>query len=169
MTLLPQIKDPSPPETPTGYSPVLYNIQKDIGIRRENGAAKLQKLKPIHKQIIAMHLSGIPATEISAVLNLKYGNVHRVLNDPLAKAFITDFDDMTRKEFDALRFKANAAIRAGLDGNDIHTRLRSADLFSKRAGDYHPKLVESQETAEDVIKRILALNIQVNVSTGESK
>ena len=155
------------PETvPKKYDPVLYRLQKDIGVRTEGGVFKLQKLKPIHKRIIAAHLSGMPSVEIAQLFNVHFKTIHTVINDPLAIAFMNEFDSLTRKEFDALRIRANAAIRDGLAPNqNIHTRLRAADQFSKRAGDYHPKPPEQQESAEDVIQRLLNLQINVQVNT----
>ena len=146
------------------YSPVLYNIQKDIGIRAKTGATKLKKLSPIHKKMIALFLSGVPANQISKITGKSYTYTCNVLKDPLAQAFIGDFDEMTRAEFDVLRRLANDAIRNGLQHKDINVNLRSADLFSKRAGDYHPKDKTTQETAEDVIQRMFNnCNFQFNM------
>ncbi len=154
---------------PPKYSPVLYNIQKDLGVRKKTGELKLKRLKPLHREMIAMHLSGMPSTEIAAGLDVAYVTVCRILNDPLAVELINGFSEMSKKEFDALRFKANAALRDGLDHTSIQTRLRAADLFSKRAGDYHPREVDDGDTAEDVIQRLLNLNLQVNVEVNTEK
>jgi hypothetical protein len=54
-------------------------------------------------------------------------------------------------------------LRDGLsEENSISIRLRAADLFSKRAGDYLPENREPPASAEDVIQRMLSINIQVN-------
>lgn len=145
------------------YTPVLYQIQKDIGVRRENGSLKLQKLNRRHKQIIAMHLSGMEGTLIAATLGISYMTVTRTLNDPLAIEFMTEFDNQTRKEFDALRVRANAVIRDGMSHTDINVRLRASDQWARRAGEYQPKKDTAAETAEDVIQRMLNLQINVNV------
>jgi hypothetical protein len=153
-----------PDAIPSKYAPVLYNIQKDIGIRRENGAKNLQKLMPVHKKMIAMHLSGMPTPEIAHVLKTHYSTVFRVLNDPLAQEFINGFNDMARKELESLRSKYNGTIRDGLNHTDMGVRLRSANLFAKGVGDYDRKPGQDDETAEDIAQRILVIAGQVQIN-----
>lgn len=146
------------------YDQNLYHLQKEVGVRRENGAFKLTRLKPKHKQAIAMHLDGHKNETICQVLGFTPAWLSTILNDPLSQRIIHCQDGFDRMEFERLRKKANAALRDGLNHENIGVRLRAADLYSKRAGDYHPKTPEHQDSAEDVIQRMLEINAdQVNV------
>ena len=65
-------------------------------------------------------------------------------------------------EFQALLGPAINVLRDSLDpSTDMRYRLRGADTFFKRRGDYK-ETVEKKDTAEDVVQKVLA-NIQVNV------
>ena len=68
------------------YTPDLYEVEKDVGIRADTGAKKLKKLSKKHKDMIALHLDGHKTGDIARVLGVAYGTVQRVLNDDLSQS-----------------------------------------------------------------------------------
>jgi len=139
------------------YNQAMYDLEKKIGKRRADGARKLQKLKPGHLKMIELHLRGYTIVDIAAELDKPYVTVQRVLTDPLAKRFINQFHDMSKQEFSALRHRANAALRKGLDESQpISTRLRAAEMVYKGEGDFDGEKDNGGTTAEDICAAILA-------------
>ena len=153
------------------YDPVLYQAEKDIGLRNPNGSSVLKKLTPVHKRMIELHLRGHKIADICELLHTKYGTVQRVLHDPIAVEFINGFDEILNKEFNALRMKATEAVRSGLDSGDNRTKLIAARLFYDRKGELGGASSEDGKmTAEDVVQLILAkIDINVNIGSNEPK
>ena len=150
------------------YDPVLYQAEKDVGLRNPNGSLPLKKLTPTHKKMIELHLRGYKIAEVCGILHAKYTTVQRVLTDPLTVEFINGFDDILNKEFNALRIKANDAVRGGLNSTDKRTQLIAARLFYDRKGELGgDKGKEGEMTAEDVVQLILA-KVEVNINVGGS-
>lgn len=154
------------PAKPRMVLPEIYRAEQDIGYRRDNGGhRRLRKLKPIHKKIIALHLSCWTNIDIAAHLDLCAGSITDVIMDPLAQDIIRKQDDIYNAEFARLKILANQTIRDGMQGHKSDaTRLKAAALFDKREAN---QKVDNSTTAEDVMAKILANiraeNIQVNV------
>lgn len=160
-----------PPERQRPYLPEVYEAERDIGLRRNSGANKLKRLKPRHKQVIALHLAGWESQRIAEKLDLTVAWVSTVLSDPLAREVISNFDELHEEEFKRLRVLANDAIRRALhpDKPDS-TRLKAARMFHQRESELGLK--DKGETAEDVMAKILqkieAENVQINFNLGNS-
>lgn len=150
------------------YLPEIYDAQKDIGTRRDNGALKLKKLRPMHKKVLALHLAAWPNDQIARELHKSAAWISTVINDPLAQEVLNDFDAIHEGEFSRLRILANSALRDALQPTKTDsTRLRAARIFYQK--DSETK-VEKGETAEDVMAKILtrieADNVQINFNLG---
>jgi hypothetical protein len=145
-------------------------VEKVVGARRENGALKLKRLTARHLRIIGAHLSGLSIEQVAAEQRVTISTVSRVLNDPLAKTLLDRVYKSREEELHALAGQAVAAVRDGLDkGQGVTTRLRAVKTYAQLREVLLPKGVV-QESAEDVIQRMLAkgtiingdVNVQVN-------
>jgi len=144
-----------------------YELEKLLGTRRTSGSLNLKRLKPKHLRIIDEHCLGRSNVDIATDLTLSQTYVSIVLTDPLVTEQIQIRVAENIAEMSALRHKAVHAVRTALgDGKTDATRLKAADMFFKVEGDYaRASEHAAAETAEDVIQRMLQLNLQVNVNT----
>lgn len=140
-----------------------YEVEKMLGKRTETGALKLQKLKLKHLQLIKLQLQGLSLTQISEVTGHPISYLSTLFSDPLVKAEITKATEQLRDEFKTLRASANQAVREALQGGNAGIKLRAAKLFYEIEGDKMVDPNTGKETAEDVIKRMLQINQQINV------
>jgi hypothetical protein len=147
-----------------------YELEKVLGTRRASGTLNLKRLKPKHLRIIELHCMGHRNKDIAAELGMSQTYVSIVLTDPLVVQEIQMRSTEARHEFDALRFAANDVVRDALEEHrPMGQRLRAADMFYKAQGDYQPvRDGAGVETAEDVIQRMLTLNLQVNVTNSRA-
>lgn len=156
--------------TTSGYDPRLYQMQKASGERLANGLLPLKRLTARHVRILVLHLSGLKGNDIARICRIRPVTVSRVLNDPLGRTFLKRHYDDLENEFQALLGPAIGTLRDSLEkGVPMKERLRGADTFFKRRGDYK-ETVEKKDTAEDVVQKILSgLQINVQVNTGGDK
>lgn len=146
-----------------------YLMEKRVGIRRENGSAKLSKLTARHYKIIGLHLEGKSLEQICVECHVTISTASRVLNDPLAKSLLAKVYGHREQEIHALAGQALQATREALSPEkDIGTRLRGVDKFVKIRETMIDK-EKGRETAEDVVAKILEkatingdVNVQVN-------
>ena len=135
----------------------VYKLEKTMGIRLPTGADKLQTLSPMHKKIIALFVQGVKSVHIAEMCDCRLHTVYHTVNDPIAKAWVAQWNEMTDKELEQLMTKGVDAIRDALDSDSINIRLKGVDRMAKMLGRYSPKEGGSGDTAEDVISRILDL------------
>ncbi len=165
-----EVLEQNVPQERSGYIPEVYDAQRDIGTRRENGALKLKRLRPFHKQVLALHLAAWPNEEIAKKLNRSPSWISSVINDPLSQEVLNNFEDLQEEEFKRLRLLANSALRdALLPHKNDSTRLRAARIFYQKSGEDKG---EKGETAEDVMAKVLANieaeNVQINFNLNTS-
>ena len=153
-----------------GYLTKAYAEGKQLGLRRENGAAKLKRLKPIHNRIIALHLSGWPNTEICKDVNRSPAWVSTVLNDPLAREVINNFEDLHEEEFKRLRVLANDSLRDAMQPTKTDSvRLQAARIFYQKDGqDSGEKGATAEDVMAQILQKIEAENVQINLNLGKS-
>jgi len=147
------------------YSPTTYQAEKDTGARRENGASNLQRLKPIHLKIVKLHIEGLGTTAIALKLGRSIGSISCILHDPLVKSLMQKVRESQEADLDALFGKVVDRVRDGLESErGLDANLKTIDRYVKlqqiKVDDRGP------ETAEDVIQRML--NIQINISNGNA-
>ena len=147
------------------YSTEQYEIEKASGERNNQGTKRLKKLSQRHIEIIDLHTRGYKMVDIAKTVGVTRFNVSNVLNDPLAQDVIKKAHQQVENEFDALYGRVVDTIRDGLEKEiGLDTRLRAVDRYAKMKqvnGDQG----KGPETAEDVVDRILQLNIQVNAGS----
>lgn len=136
-----------------------------LGLRREEYSG----LKVKARQVVMLHLEGLAAKDIALELSCSTPYVYSTLKSPHARALIDDYFKHTDQEFKALRPLAIMALRDALKpGQDIETRLRAADKVFKAQGDYDGRNALSGESAEDIVKRVLRIEIEETRSSRKS-
>lgn len=152
------------------YSPAKYQAEKALGTRASSGASHLKQLSPIHYTIIAFHLEGKSNNAIALLVKKSYITITKVLNDPLAMDIIEQAYQGNDKRFRALYGKAVDTIDESMEKSQpMNIRLRGADTYLKAHGKFDKDDGTAGESAEDVIARILQMNIQVNVNTKDNE
>ncbi len=140
-----------------------YQLEKQLGLRGENGRKLIQKLKPKHHRCVELHLAGVATKEIALALGVTEDTIWGWLRDPLVQEKVQQGRQMFEGEFDALYGRAIDAVRSGLGDVDPTHRLRAAAIYFKQKQEAAAlKVGGGKETAEDVIARMLQVNIQIN-------
>ena len=150
------------------YDQDQYAAEKRLGVRDENGKLRLQRLRPIHRTMILLYVEGKDLKTIAEEVGRSYINVWQVINDPLAQSMINRSVQDAQEQLKQLQVKAIGVINAALDSPSMEDNLKGIDRYVKMAD--HLGIGEgANETAEDVVQRILAnINVQVNVNTGDT-
>lgn len=133
----------------------LIEWDKIVG-KRHGSVPLLQKLKPLHRQIVAMHLQGMANVEIGEVIDMSAGWVGRVLQDPLVQELVKGFMQGVDAELEGLYPLAVDALRKGLQSEETGTRLKTVDRFVKMSQRFRGDNAAGT-SAEDVIKKALEL------------
>lgn len=146
----------------SAHDPVKYQEQKADGSRDAAGNLKLKALSPLHMEVVKSHLDGVKNCDIAAIFNMHNNTVSKILKDPLVEAIRKEWMNDKHAEFNALYGKAIDAIRDGLNENEpVANRLKAVDKFFANAPGQKEAETE-RDTAEDVVARLLQVNIQIN-------
>lgn len=132
-----------------------YQYEKVQGLRKSCGTLKLQDLTPLHHQIIAEHLMGIPHVNIALKMEVSMATVHRVVNDPIFAKMVNEFKSGFTAELEAMFPLVIEAIRSGLESTTIADKLAAARQWTSLAGG-------DTETANDA-------SIKITISAAREK
>lgn len=145
-----------------------YMREKQLGIRRENGAQKLKFLTARHLQILNLHIAGRSMEQIGEVMKLSLHTVWRVISDPISKEFMKNVYSARQQEIDALLGQNVEAIRDCLEDGTRKEKLQAVSVYSRLKLAVAPE-TNPQKTAEDVAAQIVAnaTNLQVNIYGSE--
>ena len=142
----------------TQYDPQVYQYEKIIGRRTKTGELKLRRLKPLHRQMIAMHIGCFSNRDIAFQMNIDEITVSRVLRDPLSQELIKTYAEGIDAELEALLPLGVDVLRKALLSDSAKIGLQGADKLFRALGKFdHSHEVEKRETAEDVIQRALGI------------
>lgn len=153
-----------------GYDVAVYEGEKLTGVRRRDGARSLQQLRPAHKQVIALHLSGYKNREIANLTDYTEAWISTLLRDPLAKELLEEAYSEQSQRLKALFADVVDSIKDGLDPkkSQIKDRLKASEVWHKLNSDLNEG-GGSQDSAESIVSRILQesreggqVNVQVN-------
>lgn len=143
------------PDT-NGYDSVKYLMEKVRGDRLPNGLKPLKNLTARHRAILQLHMLGIKGVDIAAHFGVRETLISRVINDPLGKEYLTMKAKLDDARFGALYGNAVDVVRDGMDPKETMTnRLRAANIYMERKDKLDDKHGKKDESAEDVIQRIL--------------
>ena len=140
-----------------------YEQQKVLGDRREDGSLNLKKLKPIHIRVIQMHLSGYNNAAISRKVQKTQVTISRWLSDPLIRAELELAINSERSRLTMMTGKAVDAVDLALESKDNTMKLKGVDRFIKLS-DHLGDGEEDKITAEDIVNRIMNLNLNIQVN-----
>lgn len=143
-----------------------YLFQKVIGKRYSTGELKLKQLKPMHKNIIALHLQGYRAPEIVSLMTsagheMDQQLVYRTLRSPKAQEIIQEFQEGYDLELKGLVGNALEALQKAMRNGGAEA-VSAADKVLKANRKYEG--VDGRATAEDNIQRLLELAREQNVT-----
>jgi len=140
------------------YDPNQYQYEKIIGKRTKTGELKLKRLKPLHRQMLHMHLGCYSNRDIAFHLNVDEITVSRVLRDPLSQEIISVYANGIDAELEALLPLGVDVLRKSLLSDSAKIALQGADKLFRALGKFnHTGDEEKRETAEDVIQRALGI------------
>ena len=147
------------------YDPAVYQFEKIIGKRTQTGELKLKRLKPLHRQMIAMHIGCFSNRDIAFQMNIDEITVSRVLRDPLSQEIINVYAEGIDAELEALLPLGVDVVRKALLSDNAKIALQGTDKLFRALGKFdHSHDREKRETAEDVIARALGI-AQTSVDT----
>lgn len=131
------------------------DLSRWLGTLDEDRKKKDVRLNIKRKQVLLLHLAGVPAKEICEQVRCSPTYVYQTVNSDQGQQVFEDFIRYNDSEFRALRGLAIQAVRDALKPEqDIETRLRAADKVFKSQGDYGQKEDKTSLTAEDIIRRV---------------
>ncbi|MBW8036441.1 MAG: hypothetical protein FVQ79_12660 [Planctomycetes bacterium] len=140
------------------YDPQVYQFEKIIGRRTKTGELKLRRLKPLHRQMIAMHIGCFSNRDIAFQMNVDEITVSRVIRDPLSQEIISVYANGIDAELEALLPLGVDVLRKSLLSDSAKIALQGADKLFRALGKFnHTGDEEKRETAEDVIQRALGI------------
>jgi len=123
----------------------------------------LKKLSLRHRKAISLVLQGVSRAEAGEACGFVPEYITFLLQQPVAREYITHINRAVGTQLDALYGKSVEAIATGLTASDPDVKLRAAKLQLQTTGRLEPDEGE-KKTAEDVVQAIL-LGVQVNVTT----
>lgn len=117
--------------------------------------------------IYTLELRGLGATQIATHLNMTQQTVSKIVRDPRYIAYREEHLTALDTEFVSMKPLAYAALKNGLNADDENTALRASEQWFKAAGFGGFSKTERPNagvTAEDVVARLLNVNVQVNIN-----
>ena len=133
----------------------------------------LKQLRPKHLRIISLYMSGrFKRFEIARMEGVTPVTITNVISDPLSQKILQKQHEQFEEDLIAMKPIALDTMRSGLLDKDLRIGLSALDKYFKATGLYKEK-ADARDSAEDVMQRILNLQVNVKVvsgneSTGES-
>jgi len=120
--------------------------------------------------VLALELRGLRKTEIAVQLNLKETAVHYITRTDRYMAARKVMLDRLDGEFLAMKPAVLDALRRGLDSADDNVAVRASEVWMRATGfmQYGKGEASSIITAEDVVRRLLTVAVNVNVDASSS-
>ena len=130
-------------------------------------------LVPIpHKwfEVIALHLAGTATKEILETTGYSIQTYYRIMNNPRSIAVRQQLLSVYQDEFEALFSKVIDNLREQLGDNDMKVKQTAQQQWLTAEKKFKIKTAESPgESAEDLVSRLLNVNVQVNVAQNQNE
>ena len=133
-------------------------LNKYLGLVPKKEPKELKALSGQGRQVVLLHLQGLPAEDIFECVGCSLGFVRQVLSSAPAQQAIDSFIIFQDLEFKSLYKLSIEAIRGALTSTDIDVKLKGAAMYLKE----HGKAESGRGgplTAEDVVRRIIEMKI----------
>jgi hypothetical protein len=145
-------------------SSIIPYIGVDRGAKRKFPETKA-------RTILTLQMRGHTQAQIAQMMHISHQGVSVIIQRPeykeMRERVLRELDD----EFLAMKPLAFDAIEGGLRSSDENVALKAADMWFKGAGfgSYSKTpAVDPTVTAEDVVRNLLQINVNVNVPKGRS-
>jgi hypothetical protein len=146
-------------------SSIIPYIGVDRGAKRKFPETKA-------RTILTLQMRGHTQAQIAEMMHISHQGVSIIVQRPeykeMRERVLRELDD----EFLAMKPLAFDAIEGGLRSSDENTALKAADMWFKGAGfgSYSKTpAVDPTVTAEDVVRNLLQINVNVNVPSTEGR
>lgn len=114
--------------------------------------------------VLALHMAGKSCREIAQQTRYTTNYVYRILQHPDIVALRSRLLDFATREFEALWPTVVENIRNQLASEDPRVQLAAQHQWLKASGKYAAsEHTEKPASAEDVVAKLLQVNVQVNV------
>jgi hypothetical protein len=120
------------------------------------------------RTILSLEMQGLPKNQIADLMKMSAAAVGNITRDPRyveqREIYLAAID----KDFLAMKPLAFRALEKGLTSADEDTALKASDQWFRAAGfgGYSKRDEPSEKTtAEDVVRQLLQINVQVNVGS----
>ena len=152
------------PELPKGHALVQSHSPDLVNKHRP----RRNQLIPIpHKwfEVLGLHLAGKSTPEIMEITSYTQASIYRILNSERTQAVRQQLLSTYQDEFEALFSKIIVNIRTQLDSGDMKVQQTAQQQWlnsEKKFRGIQSKQMPG-ESAEDLVGRMLNVNVQVNV------
>jgi hypothetical protein len=146
-------------------SSIIPYIGKNKGAKRHFPETKA-------RTILTLEMRGKSKTLIAEMMHISIQGVINIVQSPEYKAMREHVLREMDHEFLAMKPLAFDAIENGLKSSDENVSLKAADMWFKGAGfgSYSKTpAVDPSVTAEDVVRNLLQVNVNVSVAASEAR
>lgn len=140
----------------------------DGDVRTANGKQALEGIPTKWRVILTLEMQGAPKCDIAQQVGMSAAAISEITRDDRYIAFRDEYLATIDNEFFAMKPLAFKALRNGLTSGDEDTALKAADQWFRGAsfGGFSKREERPTNlTAEDVVRQLLQVNVQVNVNS----
>lgn len=120
-------------------------------------------LTPKHKQILSLVAQGMKYQEIGSLCKCTPARIVQLVASPLGQQYLSYIEQQMDMRLRALFSKSIDAIEDQLTAGSGENKLRAAKLQMQATGKLR-EIGEKADTAEDVIQRIMEMNVAGDVN-----
>lgn len=131
----------------------------------ERKAWEPKRLTPKHRQILSLYAQGMKREDIGALCKCTPQLVTMLATCEQGKQYLRNIEDAMDQELRGLYGSSINAIREQLESGSGENKLKAAKLQMQAIGKLGEKK-EDRESAEDVIARIMNLQVNVQINNG---
>lgn len=147
-------------------------VQSNNSELRNRRKVRRNDLVPIpHRwfEVVALHLAGKPTKEILEITGYSLGTYYSIMKNPRTQAVRQQLLSTYQDEFEALFCKVIHNIRTQLDSDDVKEKQTAQQqwLNAEKKFKVLGQKEKLGESAEDIVSRLLNVNVQVNVQNNE--
>ncbi len=127
-----------------------------------------KRLTPKHRQILSLYAQSMKREDVASLCKCTPALVTMLAKSDLGRAYLTEIEEAMDQRLRLLQHKVIDTIEDQLDNGKGENKLKAAALQMRATGKLGHDPQEDEDTAEDVIQRIINmqvngdLNIQVN-------
>lgn len=109
---------------------------------------------PLERKILALHLDGYTAAQISHLVGPTPQKIHALLRTSEVQELLAEVAEYHKLELAQLTGPAIGAVRRGLNSGNENVALKAADMVFNSQG-INKQTERTDETGEDVVRRMM--------------